>query len=538
MMTVAQMVRLRSLALPAGLVVCLAAVGAGAGATPIVPREPPITLQGPEGDYLRALHAQIHFEWATKFVNNPALEAEVLFTIRWDGSPAEVTLSKSSGLPAFDSAAVAAVRGERPYPVPPLEAFGDDGVAHFLWRFARDQRLCSGGEVRRREATLEDALPRLFIQGRTKEALLRVARYMRDGDTEAMSTFARAWLARPFGDPVADARAAAALARAGDKRQTERLRRALASPDTVAIAASALEAAKADVCATALPLIKGDARVAALGMRALREAKVDLPSTSPCVQTLGTMARDPAVPAALRADALEAMAAVDYAGTRRFALEELGDSDAHMRAAAARAFARPGGGRPALYRLQPMLKDPSPDVRAAVASALVRACGDLSFDYLQPLFKEKQNEPLVAMAPELGRQSTPGSAALLGKMMKRNAPDLRAAVTAALAARTDPAGRALFQPLADGVKRDQRAAPDARMMVYAAAGTDELLPLARDPVVGILAYKALLRAKRHQEAADWLVASFDRLQPNVLVDAFAAWLANPPGRVAATSPRQ
>jgi TonB family protein len=522
----------------------------GARATPIVPSEPPITLQGPEGDYLRALHAQIHFQWATRFVggnartrpasdplNNPALEAEVLFTIRWDGSPAEVTLSKSSGLAAFDRAAVAAVRGERPYPVPPLEVIGDDGVAHFLWRFARDQRLCSGGEVRRREDRLEDALPRLFIQGRSKEALLRVARYMREGDTEAMSKFARAWLARPFSDPVADARAAAALARAGDKRQTERLRRALASPDTVAIAATALAAAKADVCALALPLLKAEG-TPGLGMRALREAKIELPATSPCVQALGTMARDEGLKAPVRGEALETLAALDYADTRRLALEELGDSNAQMRAAAARAFGRPGGGRPALYRLQPMLKDPSPEVRAAVASALVRACGDLSFDYLQPLFKERDVEPLVAMAPELGRQSTPGSAALLGKMMKRNVPDLRAAVTAALAARTDPAGRALFQPLADGVKRDQRAPPDARMLVYAAAGTDELLPLARDPVVGILAYKALLKAKRHQEAADWLVASFDRLQPGVLVDAFGAWLANPPGHVAATSPHQ
>jgi hypothetical protein len=306
----------------------------------------------------------------------------------------------------------------------------------------------------------------------------------------------------------------------------------------VAIAAPALAAAKADLCAAALPLLKGDARGAALGMRALREANLELPAASPCVETLGTMAHDAAVPAPVRADALETLAAVDYADTRRFALEELGDSNAHMRAAAARAYARPGGGRPTLYKLQPMLKDSSPDVRAAVASALVRACGDLSFDYLQPLLKERDNEPLLAMVPELGRQSSPASAAILGKMMKRNAPELRAAVTAALATRSDPAARALFQPLADGVKRDQRAAPDARMMVYAAAGTDELLPLAGDPVVGILAYKAMLKAKRHQEAADWLVASFDRLQPGVLVDAFGAWLANPPARVAASSTRE
>ena len=41
-------------------------------------------------------------------ISNPALTAEVLFTVRWDGSPAEVTLSRSSGHKTFDQAAITA----------------------------------------------------------------------------------------------------------------------------------------------------------------------------------------------------------------------------------------------------------------------------------------------------------------------------------------------------------------------------------------------------------------------------------------------
>jgi pyrimidine deaminase RibD-like protein len=67
-------------------------------------------------------------------------------------------------------------------------------------------------------------------------------------------------------------------------------------------------------------------------------------------------------------------------------------------------------------------------------------------------------------------------------------------------------------------------------IVYAVADPSELAPLAKDPVVGILNYKALLRARRHTDAMNWLTTSFDRLQPETLVDVLAAWLASPPGR--------
>ena len=103
--------------------------------------------------------------------------------------------------------------------------------------------------MRRREDPLDEALPRLFIQGRVKEALLRVQRYMDAGDVNAMAVFARTWLQRKFTDRAADASAAAALARVGDRRQIDRLRPALIHADTVVVAAQGLAALKVDLCA-------------------------------------------------------------------------------------------------------------------------------------------------------------------------------------------------------------------------------------------------------------------------------------------------
>ncbi len=526
----------------------LALLLAGALASPAgasAAEEPPITATGTEGDYLRAIHRTIHFRWAFQFIdelakrpptdplNNPNLEAEVLFTVRWDGSPAEVTVTRSSGVAAFDQAAIAAVKGDRPFPVPPINVYGDDGVAHFRWIFARDARLCSGGEVRRVEAPLAEALPRLFVQGRIKEALLRVARYTRGGDAGAMSTFARAWLVRPQPDPVLDARAAAALARAGDTHAIERLRPALGRPETLAIAAPALASLKVDLCAQVRPRLKAtDPDGILYATRVFQTAGTELPAGSPCVAALGELVKMDAQPSAVRAEILKTIAVVNPSGARRPALNALGDSDAHVRAAAATVFARPGGGRPTLYRLQPLVKDPSVEVRAAAAAGLVRAAGDLANDFVLPLFKAREVQPLVAMAPELGKQTSAGSLDLLAKLQKRNDPELRSPVLAALAERTDPAGHALYQTAAAAVKKDPYASAEARRIVYANADVKELQPLMTDPALGLMGFKALLRAQRHPEAMDWLVTQFDHLPPETLIDALGAWLQNPPAHAA------
>jgi len=536
------MLRFRPLAL--GLLAVCALAGAARAGAPVP--EPPITATGAEGDYLRALHRAIHFRWANLFIedvaakrpptdplNKMSLQTEILFTVRWDGSPAEVTVINGSGVAAFDQAAVHAVKGDRPLPVPPIDVYGDDGVAHFRWILARDARLCSGGEVRRVEAPLAEALPRLFYQGRIKEALLRVARYTRNGDGGAMSTFARAWLVRRQPDPALDARAAAALAHAGDAHQADRLRPALNRPDTLPIAAAALAALKVDLCAQVRPRLKPtDPDGIWFATRVLQVAGAELPAGSPCVATLGDLFKMDALPAAVRAEVLKTLAIVSPSSARRPALNALGDSDAQMRATAATVFARPGGGRPTLYRLQPLVKDPSLEVRTAVAAGLIRASGDLAIDYVMPLMKSREPEPLAAMAPELGKQTSAGTLDLLMKMQKRNDPMLRVPVLAALSERTDAAGRAVYQPLAAAVKKDPYASPESRRIVYANADVKELVPLMKDPALGLQGFKALLRAQRHAEAMDWLVSSFDRLPPEVLIDAFGAWLANPPAHAA------
>jgi HEAT repeat protein len=518
--------------------------GARGGEPAAANGEPPITTPGVEGDYLRSMHTRIHLRWMHGFIesvaelrpakdpiNNAALTAEILFTVRWDGSPAEVTLTKTSGQKAFDQAALAAIRGDFPYPVPPLELFGDDGVAHFRWVFARDRRLCSEGEVRRREDPLEQALPRLFLQGRVKEALLRVQRYMDAGDTNSMSVFARAWLQRKFADRASDANAAAALARLGDRRQIDRLRPALAHADTVAVAAQGLAALKVDLCATLDPTLRArDPEGLEVAMTALREAKVA--PGGPCFTTLAALVDDAAAPRPMRAGALRTFAALDPAGARKRVLDLLTDKAPELRAAAATAMARPGGGRPLLYRLEPMLKDASNDVRAAVAASLIRSCGEISFDYVRPLFKSNDDRPIAAMVAPLGELSSPESIDLMEKIQKRANVELREKIVRALANRKDERGRAMFVALAEPAKKSPYTSNELRAFLLSAASLDDLMPLAKDPHLGILAYKAMLRAKRHKAAADWLVSSFDRVSPEVLGDAFGAWLADPPTSLA------
>jgi hypothetical protein len=359
---------------------------------------------------------------------------------------------------------------------------------------------------------------------------------MREGDGNAMSSFARAYLSLHYADPAVDARAAAALALAGDQRQVNRLLPARARPETAGFVAGALAALKYDLCGAERPALEGkEIDPAKLAAFVLREAHVELPDTSPCVAALAARIKDPEAPSPLRAEMLRTLALVSPSAAHRTLALTLADPDANMRAAAAAGIARPGGGRPALYRLEPLLHDPVPQVRAAAAAGLVRSVGEISFEYLRPLFKTGDVPSMLAMAPELGRQSSAGSADLLAKMLKRNVPELKKAVMDALATRRDAPARALFQPLAQAVKKDLRAPSDARVLVYSSAELDELLPYSKDPVLGPIAFRAFLRARRYEDAVDWLVTAFDRLPPETLVDAFAAWLASPPPRMAASA---
>jgi HEAT repeat protein/TonB-like protein len=527
-------------------------------ADPAPAGEPKITVPGPEGDYLRTVHGRIHFGFANKFIdgvaakqpandplNQPGLRTEILFGLRWDGSISDAIIESKSGVDAFDKAAMSAIRDQPGrYPPPPVELFGDDGVAHFRWVFARNRNLCGDGTVRRIEAPLAQALPRLFVQGRIKEALLRASRDARAGSSDAIGAFALAWLERPQSDPATDARAAAALLRFGDKRlrpkALARIKPALARQDAAAIAAPALgafagsgaaELDAAGFCELAggpKALREGDPAAREQAMNLLRDSGIHLPPESPCAKTLADVAGDSAAPGRIRALALSTLVATTGSAPAKLVRESMEDKDASVRAAGATAFAKPGGGRQALYRLQPLLQDSSPDVRAAVAGALLRSCGDMALPFVQPLVKERDDRALLAMAPELGHLKSPESADLLAKMMTRPGGELRLAVTRGLLERKDDPGRQLRTKAIESIRRDSYASAELRGLVYADASPDELLKQPRDPLLGPMGFKALVRAKRHGEAMDWLVASFDRLSPDTAVDLLATWLANPP----------
>lgn len=492
-----------------------------AGAEP----EPPIALSGAEGDYLRALHERIHQRWAAGFVasvaqtlpaanalNDPSLQAVVLFSIRWDGTVVEATLVSASGADAFDRAAVDAVRKESPFRVPPVEALSDDGLAYFRWTLARDHRLCAGGELSRHEAPLGESLPRLLVESRVREALLRVGREMKSsrGD-DAVTRFAKAWLARPFTDPVADAAAAEALAGTGDFGQVDRLRVALGNRETVGRASAALGHFKVDVCALVLDrLMDVDLAARERGALALQAAGESEPQSSRCIGPLSAMVLDTQLPGRLRLIAAEALlVAASPERARPVFSEAARDGDLTLRARAVLLGARPGGNRAALYRLLPLVHDPAVEIRSAAAAALVRCCGDLALTELVLVFKESDTRPALAVAAELGRQSSEASAAFLGRMARRHEPEVRHAVIEALALRRDPPARALLAKLGG------------------AAATDVLAAKPADADSATSAYQALLRASRYPEAAEWIVAQLDQLEPRAQVEVLGAWLTRP-----------
>ena len=479
-------------------------------------QEPAIPGEGVEADYLRALHDRIHPLWAGLFIHGVAAKAPagsplnsvgthgavVLFSVRWDGSTTDVTLVGSSGATAFDQAAVDAIRRVDDFPVPPMAVLSDDGLAHFRWVLARDQRLCSGGELHRFEEPLEEALPHLLIQGRVEEALWRLERQAAAHEPESQDPlvlFARAWLKRPQADPVTDGRAAAALARDGDQGQVARLRVALGRRDTVDAAASALRVLNVEICPlVAENLGASDPATRDIAMQALSAAGGRLPPTSPCVEALGAIVQDAARDGHQRALAARAVASISADGARKLLASVLADPEPSVRAAAVSLLARPTSGRTALYRWLPFLHDPEIEVRAAAAAALVRCCGDKALDQLVLVWKEPYPQVAVAVANELGRMSSAPSEAFLNRLAKRRDPAVREATAEALLAR-----RAL----------GAHPTVVAKSAIPAGSPSPEVVPAVR-AVTGL----------ERRQAIEWVLKNFDRLDRTDLVEVFGAWL--------------
>jgi TonB family protein len=207
--------------------------------------EPAIEGVGSQSSFLRSAHDRIHPAWVDAFlhntgqslpasdpINRPHLTVVLAVTVIPDGTPMAAVVEKSSGVPAFDMAALELFR-DTTLPQPPDGAISDDGRAHLRWQFSRHGRQCSGVTVVMRESSLEEGLPRLLTLRQDKEALRRVRAAAVAAPETAVSALARSWLARALELTVQSLPAAIGLAGANDTRGVEVLREALARGERV-----------------------------------------------------------------------------------------------------------------------------------------------------------------------------------------------------------------------------------------------------------------------------------------------------------------
>ena len=530
---------------PSVLPVVLAAVGAFLTLVPAVVRgaerpEPPVAGAGRDGDYLRLIHQRLHESWVDGYLritpydvlgpDSSTRETEVSLTVRWDGTVEQADIAKSSGSPDFDAAAMNSIWSSAPFP-PPTEVMADDGLAHITWHFARDYRQCSGASIVHVQFPLAIALPKLVARGRLADALERMnAELDQNGWSggDFLTPFARQWLARPNLSDELDTRASAALAKGGDTKQDKRLRAAVLSPLTAAVAAPALQSLGVNVgslLAAALTEAGADRTRAAVVMAA-RALPGITATCAACVDAVAAAALDPRRPVADRVALLALLGDLEHTHVIEMALGTASkDGNVAIRGAALLAAMPPGRGRVGVIRMAPLLHDPSPDIRAAAAAGVLRAGGDLGLEQLYLLAREHDPRPLEAAAAEMGRMSTEASAELLGKWLKRTDKAVRRAAVQALAARHDPAARALVDPILQAAVTNAAEDPGVRLLSIPLADAKQLTAMSTDPVLGRAAYQALLRVNARQEAAHWLLANFEGLPAFERIGVLGDWIA-------------
>jgi TonB family protein len=508
------------------------------------PPEPPVGGPGAEGDYLRLIHQRIHPGWLDGYIrvtpysqigpSTAKTEAQVALTVRWDGTIEKAEIAKSSGSLEFDAAAMNAIWFGAPFP-PPVDVLADDGFAHLTWRFARDFRLCSGGAIVRVEFPLQAALPNLASRGRLTEAVRRMSDELaHQGWTDDfLSPFVRLWLARPNLSNDLDARAAAALALAGDRQHLKYLQNVLLQPATTAIAAPAMERLGIDVGA----LLTAAAAAPTADQRSMRwvlyraiRAEPRIAASCPtCVSTLAAASIDPRQPVRERLGMIAMLGDLDQTLAIEQALAEAAqDPNLAIRGAALLAQTPRDRGRIGVIHLAPLLHDPAPEIRAAAAAGVLRAGGDLGLEQLFLLSRERDSRVLLAAASELARMTSDDSAKMLGRMLKRSDKSVRAAALAALAARTDPVARKLVDPILAAARTNASEDPAVRILAIPGAQPGELVALSADSRLGLAGYRGLLVANQRAAAARWLLANLEQLSPEDRIAAMGDWIAEAP----------
>ena len=535
---------LLSTAVGVGLLVGMAGPGLSTARADDRP-EPPVGGPDQEGAYLRQIHERLHPGWVDGYIRispykqlGPATserQTEVSLVLRWDGTVEKAEVARSSGSLEFDAAALNSVWFAAPFP-PPVDVLADDGLAHLKWRFARNHRLCSGGEVLRVEFPLQTALPNLAARGRLTEALRRMndelARVGWSGG-DFLSPFARNWLARPNLSNELDTRAAAALALGGDRRQMRILETAILVPETAVVAATALQRLGVDVGAVLAKALAADpervsTRRAAVvaAVRAVPSIRASCPT---CIELMTSAAIDPRQSVATRVSLIELLTPTAAAEPVASALARAAeDSHVAVRAAALLAQMPPGRGRVGVIKMAPLLHNRAPEIRAAAVAGVLRAGGDLGIEQLYLLGRERDPRPLIAAAQELGTMSSEASLELLKKLAKRPDKSVRLAVVKALAARSDAGARAMVEPILTAARADRSEDPALREMALGAAAPAELVGIGSDAALGVVAYRALVRANLREEAARWLLTNLEQLSPEDRIAALGDWIAEPP----------
>lgn len=510
--------------------VLLASLGLLAPHTALAGDEPPVEGEGRAKPYLEALHAKVHRLWTDSFlamaegqlakdhpINDRSRVAELELLLTVEGKLANLKVAQTSGSSDFDASAVDVVKAAAPFAIAPEDVLSDDGKVHVLWRFARDDRRCSGAEVRVKNVALEEAIPMLVAQGRET---LAISRLKATADWRhrvvAFDKFARAWLDRLEDDKDLSFQVAAANATAGDDRGAERLRKALTNGEDAALAASALARLKIPLCA----LLKE--RLADPQTKASTLSALSASPDSECVGAVVAVAQE------RKATVADRVAAVVGLGTReepeaKAALKDLlKDAAAPVRAAAILADARPGSGKGAVFRLTALLRDPSIEVRTAAAAALVRVGGEDALAQLFLLFKERDARPYEAVARELAVLSGEPSAQMLTRFLRKDDRRIQLAGARALARRQDPFAAKAQATLATASDAELRflAAP-----VMADADQRKAATSAPEGYAWTDSGVALLQGGGKLAAVDWILAQFPKLGPETRVDLMGAWLA-------------
>jgi TonB family protein len=505
--------------------------------------EPPVGGADSDGEYLRLVHQKLHGSWVDGFIRvtpydqlGPATstrETELNLTIRWDGTIEAAVISKPSGSPDFDAAALNAIWMTAPFP-PPATIMADDGLAHLKWRFARDHRLCSGAEVVHVEFPLAIALPNLLARGLLPEAAHRMSVELERigwGEGDFVSPFVRQWLARPNLSDDLDTRAAAALAVGGDRRAIERLKSSLRSPVTAALAAPALHRVGINVGALLAADLATNPDVARRAVvAAIRAEPAVGAQCEPCVAAFAAAAFDPRQPIAERVAMVRTLGDLEHTQVVELALGAASkDPNSSIRAAGLLAAMQPGRGRVGIILMAPLLHDRDPELRAAAAAGVLRAGGDQGLVQLYLLARERDPRPLIAAAGELGKMTSADSATLLGKWLKRPDKAVRRAAIQALAARHDETARTLVDPILSAATTNSEEDPAVRELALRTARPDQVAQLAAtDPLIGRAAYRALIAAEQRQAAARWLLAHLAEMSAADRIAVMGEWIATSP----------